>query len=42
MNEAWFSSLGEALGEDERNEIADYLAGLGMAAGCGSRGEDLG
>jgi hypothetical protein len=32
VNEAWFSSLGEALGEDERNEIADYLAGLGMAA----------
>lgn len=32
MNEAWFSSLGEALGEDERNEIAAYLAGLGMDA----------
>lgn len=32
MNEAWFSALGEALGEDERGEIAAYLAGLGMDA----------
>lgn len=33
MNEAWFSTLGEPLGEDERSEIASYLAGLGMTVG---------
>ena len=32
MNAAWFSALGEALGDDERREIAGYLAGLGMNA----------
>jgi hypothetical protein len=30
VNEAWFSALGEPLGDDERREIAGYLAGLGM------------
>jgi hypothetical protein len=28
VTEAWFSALGEPLGEDEMNEIAGYLAGL--------------
>jgi len=32
VNGAWFSALGEALGEDERSEIAAYLEGLGMDA----------
>lgn len=32
MNGAWFSALGEALGDEERAEIAAYLAGLGMNA----------
>jgi hypothetical protein len=32
VNEAWFSSLGEPLGEAERAEIAAYLSGLDMAA----------
>jgi hypothetical protein len=31
VNEAWFSALGEALGDDERREIAAYLAALGMS-----------
>ena len=30
MNEAWFSALGEPLGEAERLEIAAYLSGLAM------------
>lgn len=30
MSEAWFSALGEPLSEDERHEIAAYVAGLGM------------
>jgi hypothetical protein len=30
--EAWFSALGEPLDEAERQEIAAYLSGLGMAA----------
>lgn len=30
MKETWFSALGEPLGEDERSELARYLAGLGM------------
>ena len=30
--EAWFSALGEPLGDAERIEIAGYLAGLGMAS----------
>jgi hypothetical protein len=30
LGDAWFSALGEALGADERTEIAGYLAGLGM------------
>lgn len=30
MTEAWFSVLGESLGEDEKREIAAYLAGLGL------------
>jgi len=29
---AWFSALGQPLDDDERNEIAGYLAGLGMNA----------
>ena len=32
MKEAWFSALGEPLGDDERSEIAAYLDGLGMDA----------
>ena len=32
MTQAWFSALGEPLADDERREIADYLAGLGMDA----------
>ena len=32
MTEAWFSALGEPLGEEERNELAAYLAGLRMEA----------
>ena len=32
MTEAWFTALGEPLGEEERREIAGYLAGLGMHA----------
>ena len=30
MKDAWFSALGEPLGEEERREIAGYLGGLGM------------
>lgn len=30
MSEAWFSALGEPLGEEESNEVTGYLAGLGM------------
>jgi hypothetical protein len=30
VKEAWFSALGEPLGDDETREIAAYLAGLGM------------
>ena len=30
MTEAWFSALGQPLGEEERNELAAYLEGLGM------------
>jgi len=33
VTEAWFSALGEPLGEDEMNEIAGYLAGLRMGPG---------
>ena len=32
MIEAWFSALGEPLADEERREIAGYLAGLGMDA----------
>jgi hypothetical protein len=32
VTEAWFSILGEPLGDDETREIAAYLAGLGMNA----------
>jgi len=32
VKEAWFSALGEPLGDDERSEIAAYLDGLGMDA----------
>ena len=32
MNEAWFSALGELLGEDERSEVDGYLGGLGLQA----------
>ena len=30
LDEAWFSALGESLGEAERFEIDAYLAGIGM------------
>jgi hypothetical protein len=30
--EAWFSALGEPLGDAERMEIDGYLAGLAMAS----------
>jgi hypothetical protein len=30
--EAWFSALGTPLGDDERSDLAAYLAGLGMNA----------
>jgi hypothetical protein len=30
--QAWFSTLGEPLGEAERGDVAAYLAGLAMAA----------
>ena len=30
MSEAWFSALGETLGDEERGEIARYLRGLGL------------
>ena len=33
MTEAWFSALGEPMGEAEQGELAAYLAGLGMHAG---------
>ena len=33
MTEAWFSALGEPLGDEECSEIAAYLAGLGINAG---------
>ena len=32
MTGAWFSALGQPLGDDERNDVAAYLAGLGMNA----------
>jgi hypothetical protein len=32
VTEAWFSALGHPLDDAERNEIASYLAGLGMNA----------
>lgn len=32
MNEAWFSALGEPLGDAARSEIAAYLSGLAMAS----------
>lgn len=32
MTEAWFTALGEPLGEDERNDVAAYLAGLQLQA----------
>jgi hypothetical protein len=31
VNEAWFSALGEALGDAERSEIAAYLTGLRLS-----------
>jgi hypothetical protein len=38
VTEAWFSALGEPLGDDEANEIAGYLAGLGMDPAMPVRG----
>jgi len=32
VNEAWFSALGEPLGEEEQREIVAYLDGLGLHA----------
>ena len=32
MSGAWFSALGEPLGEDEERDIASYLGGLGLRA----------
>lgn len=33
LDEAWFSALGEPLGEAERAEISAYLQGIGLPAG---------
>jgi hypothetical protein len=37
MTQAWFSALGEPLDEEEKRELAAYLAGLGMAGAIAVR-----